>query len=124
MQINRRSFLRGLLSAPFVAKSEWLMPVKPLPLPYMAGDLIRWRPGIIAPNDCALMLCAEPVIRVERDGVVVAPGFGPRREHKIAGHLIDLFHGLPGNRVDNPSARHRLVQGRFGLVYPEDIVAA
>ena len=123
MQSSRRSFLRGLLAAPFVAKAEWLMPVRALPIPYLAGDLIRWRPGVIAPDTMSIMLCAEPVIRVERDCVVVAPGFGSgKREHKVAGHLIDLFHGLPGNRVNNPSMRNRLVRGQFGgLAYPEDI---
>jgi hypothetical protein len=125
MRISRRFFLRGMIAAPFVVKAEWLMPVKPQPIPYLAGDLIRWRSGVIAPDTCSLMLCAEPVVRVERDGVVVAPGFGSgRREHKVAAHLIDLFHGLPGNRVNNPSVRHRLVPGLYGgLAYPEDLAA-
>lgn len=120
---TRRSFLRGLFAAPFVAKAEWLMPVKVAPLPYLAGDLVRWRPGIIAPDDLPIMLCAEPVVRVGPDYVIVAPGFGHRHEYKVAGHLVDLFHGLPGNRVNNPSVQHRLIRepGRLGLSYPEDI---
>jgi len=120
---TRRSFLRGLLAAPFIAKAEWLMPVRPLPLAYLSGDLICWRQGVIAPDHLPIMLCAEPVHRVGRDYVVVSPGFGVNRsEYKVHASLIDLFHGLPGNRVNNPSAKHRLVPGRYGgLAYPEDL---
>lgn len=120
---TRRSFLGGLLAAPFVAKAEWLMPVRSLPLPYLAGDLVQWRPGTIVTDHHSIMLCAEPVRRVGRDYVVVAPGFGNRPEYKVPAHLIDLFHGLPGNRVDNPSMRHKLFRpAGLGLHYPEDTV--
>lgn len=124
MSLDRRYFLRGLFVAPFVARAEWLMPVKPLPTHYMVGDLIRWRPGVVLPNTMGLSLCAEPVCRVGRDFVVVSPGFGSDRpEYKVPAHMIDLFHGLPGNRVNNPSARSRLMQkpGSFALCYPEDL---
>ncbi len=121
MAIDRRSFLRGLFAAPFIVRAEWLMPVKVLPAAFMPGDLVRWRDGVI--TDLPIMLCAEPVWRVGRDYVVVKPGFGDRPEWKVPASMIDLFHGLPGNRVNNPSMKHRLVTkpGRLGLAYPEDL---
>lgn len=89
---TRRSFLRGLFAAPFIAKAEWLMPVKVAPLPYMPGDLIDFGVGMW--QEIGWYAVCEP-----------------------------LFHGLPGNRVDNPSMQHRLIRapGRLGLSYPEDI---
>lgn len=119
--LNRRSLLRGLLSAPFVARAEWLMPIKVLPLPFLAGDLVRWKAGVI--TDLPIMLCAEPVVRVEGQHVVVSPGFGHRREWRVPGSMVDLFHGLPCNRVNNPSMRHRLVRSAdgWGLSYPGDV---
>lgn len=124
MSISRRSFLRSLLAAPFVVHADALMPVRPLPVAFLPGDLIRWRPGLIVPNEYSIMLCAEPVRRVGRDYVVVSPGFGSNvPEYKVPGHMVDLFHGLPCNRVDNPSARHRLVRNQegYGLSYPGDV---
>lgn len=121
--LTRRAFLVSLLAAPFVAKAELLMPVRALVLePLMAGDHVAFhrdtwrRHGIYA-------IC-EIVKRVEGEFVVTtAPSARPNEELRVPRTAVSLSHGLPANRVNNPSMRHRLVQvpGRIGLIYPEDV---
>ena len=43
-------------------------------------------------------------------------------EVAIPAHWLRLFEGLPGNRVNTPSMRHRLIRvpGTLALRYPED----
>lgn len=125
MGVSRRSFLRGLvgiIAAPAIVRAELIMPVRPLPLPYLPGDLVNFKVGLYRAT--GIYAVCEPVRRVERSHIVFVQGYGQlRREVRVPAEFVELFHGLPGNRVDNPSMRHRLVRqpGRLGLSYPEDI---
>ncbi len=120
MTVSRRSFLLGLLAAPFIVNSEWLMPIKPLPLPYLPGDLVNFKIGMYRAT--GLYAVCEPVIRVERSHVITR-GCGGHGQMRVPAEYVELFHGLPGNRVDNPSMAHRLIRrpGRLGLAYAEDL---
>jgi hypothetical protein len=65
----------------------------------------------------------EPLRRVEGQYLIFRKHqFGEDSEVRIHERHCNLFHGLPGNRVNNPSMRHRLVRepGCIGLRYPED----
>lgn len=120
---TRRSFLRGLFAAPFIAKAEWLMPIKVAPLPYLPGDLINFGSGMS--QEIGWFAVCEPLRRVEGRHLIFSRyQFGDRTEEvKVPAKFATLFHGLPGNRVNNPSMQHRLTKlpGTFGLAYPEDI---
>lgn len=120
MAVDRRNFLRGLIAAPFVVRAEWLMPIKPLPLPYLPGDLVNFKSGMYRAT--GIYAVCEPVRRVEGNFIVTS-GCGGNGEIRVAAEWVELFHGLPGNRVNNPSMRHRLTRNPdgLGLAYPEDI---
>lgn len=123
MTVSRRAFLRGLFAAPFVAKAEWLMPVKPLPLLYLPGDLINFKGGMW--QDIGWWAVCEPLLRVDGQNLVFRKyQHGDRTsEIKVPARYAELFHGLPGNRVNNPSMHHRLIRNpmTLGLAYPEDL---
>ena len=123
---TRRSFLTGILAAPFILRTGLAMPVRPNILttpPFLRGDLVDCRrPHVTKPGT---FIGARILDRVEGDTAwcwnnCYGPHLGmeavPLRE-------IVLFEGLPGNRVDNPSMRHKLFRpsGRIGLAYAEDI---
>src|SRR5690606_25011638 len=110
------------LAAPFVAQYGWLMPVKAGPLPYLPGDLINLKSGTWKATGW-YAIC-EPLRRVEGQYLVFAKHhYNPENEEvRIHTRHCELFHGLPGNRVNNPSQRHRLIRepGRIGYRYPGD----
>lgn len=123
MGVTRRLFLKGALAAPFVAQYGWLMPVKAEPLPYLPGDLINFKLGTWKATGW-YAIC-EPLRRIEGRYLVFAEHhYNPEnREVRIHSQHCELFHGLPGNRVNNPSQRHRLIRdpGQIGYRYPEDL---
>lgn len=122
-ETTRRRFLSGLLAAPYVARLGVLMPVTSLVL-FERGDLVssaseafRGPHGFIG---------ARVVLGVRGSRLLVHNNsFGGRQVDEIPARAATLFHGLPGNRVNNPSMRHRLIRypGRLGLAYPEDHVS-
>lgn len=121
---TRRAFLKGLLAAPAVVQFGHLMPLSFDPLPYLPGDLISFAIGTWRATDW-YAIC-EPLLRVEgRHLIFREHQYGEYSEVRIPARLCSLSHGLPGNRVNNPSMRHRLIRqpGRIGLGYPEDEVA-
>jgi hypothetical protein len=120
MNVSRRSFLRSLLAAPFVVNAEWIMPVRVAPLPFLRGDLVDFKIGMYRAT--GLYAVCEPVLRVERAHVVTTACGGQNGEMRVPAQFVELFHGLPGNRVDNPSMAHRLIRRPgLGLAYPEDL---
>lgn len=122
MSIGRRSFLRGLLAAPFVVHAEWIMPVRAAPLSYLPGDLVNFKNGLY--QETGLWAVCESVRRVERAHVITT-GCGGHGEMRVPAKFVELFHGLPRNRVDNPSMQHRLMRDPeyLGLAYPEDLAS-
>ncbi len=122
MSATRRSVLKGLLAAPAVIQYGHLMPVEALPLSFLPGDLIDFKPGLWRATGW-YAIC-EPVRRIEGQYLIFARShYNPNNEEvRIHSRHCDLFHGLPGNRVNNPSMRHRLVRnpGQLGFRYPED----
>lgn len=120
--LTRRSLLKGLVAAPAVIQYGHLMPVHALPLPYMPGDLINFEAGTWKATGWYAI--TEPLRRIEGQYLVFRKHqFSQTDEEvRIPARLCSLFHGLPGNRVNNPSMRHRLIRepGRLGLRYPED----
>lgn len=121
MSATRRDFLKGLLAAPAVVQFGHLMPVSAGPLPYLPGDLINFETGTWRATGWYAV--CEPLIRVDgRHLIFRRRHYGEYSEVRIPARHCSLFHGLPGNRVNNPSMRHKLVRepGRIGLVYPED----
>lgn len=121
MNLSRRSLVKALVAAPAVVQYGHLMPVQALPLPYMPGDLINFDIGTWKATGWSAR--CEPLIRVEGRHLIFRESqYGAYGEVRIPEWFCGLFHGLPGNRVDNPSMRHRLIRepGQIGLRYPED----
>lgn len=120
--ILRRDFLKALLAAPAVIQYGHLMPVQAMPLTYLPGDLINFERGTWKATGWYAV--CEPLRRIEGQYLVFAEHhYNPEnREVRIHARHCSLFHGLPGNRVNNPSMRHRLIAapGQLGLRYPED----
>ena len=120
--INRRGLLKGLIAAPAVIQYGHLMPVKAAPLPYLPGDLINFAVGTWRATGW-YAIC-EPLRRVEGQHLIFAAHhYNPNNEEvRIPARFCSLFHGLPGNRVNNPSMRHKLIRepDHIGLRYPED----
>ena len=113
-ELSRRAFListAALLSAPALVRASVLMPVKVAALDYLPGDHLSFEPGMYRAT--GFFAVSGHVKRVEGQHVVLSH-FGD--EVRIHGSWTRLFHGLPGNRVDNPSQRHRLFRppGRIG----------
>jgi len=119
MSITRRGFLSGFIAAPFVAKAEFLMPVRQLFVsPMMVGDLVNidrrlWR-------EMGISAYTGPIRAIIGDRAVISQSCG--RTATVPFRYLSLFEGLRGNRVDNPSMRHKLIRepGKIGLAYPED----
>lgn len=125
MNTSRRQFLKGLIAAPAVIQYGHLMPVQALPLSYMPGDLIDFDIGTWKATGWSAR--CEPLIRAEGRYLVFREHqYGAYSEVRIPERFCRLFHGLAGNRVNNPSMRHRLIHtpGQLGLSYPEDLRAA
>lgn len=124
MFVSRRFVLKGLIAAPAFVQYGHLMPVQALALPYLPGDLIEFHRGMWRENGWSAI--CEPVRRVEGQHLVFRryAYSEPDNEIRIHARYCSLFHGLPGNRVNNPSMQHRLIRepGRIGLRYPEDPV--
>lgn len=121
MNLTRRTLVKALAAAPAVIQYGHLMPVQALPLPFLPGDLINFDAGTWRATGWSAR--CEPLIRVEgRHLVFRRYQYGGDNEIRVHERHCSLFHGLPGNRVNNPSMRHRLIQepGRIGLRYPED----
>jgi hypothetical protein len=117
--LSRRFVLQGLFAAPAVIQYGHLMPVRAEPLPYLPGDLIEFSRDIWRETGWAAV--AEPLRRIEGKTLVFGrAAWGD--EIRVPVRLCSLSHGLPGNRVNNPSMRHRLIRtpGTLGLRYPED----
>lgn len=123
---TRRFFLKGLLAVPFIARLGATMPVKPviiLPPKFMRGDLVNThRSAFRSPYG---FIGSRMLERVEGETAFVwnnCYGAG-RAVEAVPVAALDLFHGLPGNRVNNPSMRNRLIRDAsgFGLSYPEDL---
>lgn len=124
MSATRRDFIKGVLAAPAVVQFGHLMPLALEPPPYMPGDLINFERGIWRAT--GWFAVCEPLRRIEgRHLVFREHQYGEYSEVRIHARHCTLFHGLPGNRVNNPSMRHRLIRepGRIGLRYPEDSVS-
>lgn len=122
MLSTRRDFLKGLIFAPAVVQYGHLMPVSAGPLPYLPGDLIDFDIGTWRATGWYAR--CEPLIRVEgRKLVFRKHQYGEYSEVRIPAHHCSLFHGFAGNRVNNPSMRHRLIRrpNCIGLAYPEDL---
>lgn len=121
MALDRRSFLRSLFVAPAIVRIGALMPVvAPMPS-FMRGDLVNFGPGMW--QAIGWHMVCEPVRRVERDALVFRRyQYGhDASEVRVPLKFCDLFHGLPGNRVDNPSMRHKLIRHHgFALRYADD----
>lgn len=121
VNISRRFVLKGLIAAPAVVQYGALMPVAAEPLHYFPGDLIdfscdTWR-------STGWSAVCEPLVRIEGKHLIFREHqYGEYSEVRIPARLCSLFEGLPGNRVNNPSMRHRLIRtpGQIGLRYPED----
>jgi len=97
------------------------MPVSAGPLSYMPGDLINFDVGTWRATGWSAI--CEPLRRIEGRYLVFAERhYNENREVRIHARHCSLFHGLPGNRVNNPSMRHKLLRtpGQLGLRYPED----
>lgn len=128
MSITRRAFLGSLLAAPFIARADLLMPVRSIvpALPaFLRGDQVDTLPG--AWKACGASF-GGIVVRTEGSDVIVVGGtyYGDDRDRRrIPRQWVRLCEGLPGNRVNNPSMRHRLVRrpGAVALAYPEDMAA-
>ena len=99
--LTRRGFIIGALAAPFVARLGLLMPVREAQYGFMRGDLAH---GSFAG--------ARVVDRVEGRKVFLwNNAYGSHRlSEPFQASKVELFHGLPGNRVNNPSMQHRLVR--------------
>lgn len=116
--MKRRRFLQGLLTFPALA-APTIAKANPT---FQAGDHVNYSGPVPSPKS---FTGGKIVSHIGVDGTVFCNGQG-------FGHRLDfspyhpaelkLFEGLPGNRVDNPSMRHRLIAtpGRIGLRYPED----
>ncbi|WP_376957701.1 hypothetical protein ABNQ39_11270 [Azospirillum sp. A26] len=123
--LTRRSFLAGLFAAPAIVRASVIMPVQTIiiPPPFMVGDTIDVRLG--AWKALGVYVLTGRVRRLEGDNVIIGNGyygtdFG---EVAIPRSWVKLDEGLPGNRINNPSMRHRLIRNErsSGLMYPEDI---
>jgi len=120
--ISRRSLLKGLIATPAVVQYGHLMPVKAETLSYLPGDLINFESGTFKATGWYAV--CEPLRRIDGQYLIFREHhYGEYSEVRIHARHCSLFHGLPGNRVNNPSVRHRLVSqpGRIGLAYPEDL---
>lgn len=120
LNVTRRGLLRSALAAPFIVQFAGLMPVKAAALDYLPGDHLSFNSGMF--RETGFYAVSGHVKRVEGQHVVISDYYSPAGERRIHGKWTRLFHGLPGNRVDNPSQRHRLIRapGRLGLAYPGD----
>lgn len=122
---TRRDFLKGFLATPAVVQFGHIMPVSAGPLPYMPGDLIGFDVGTWRATGW-YAIC-EPLRRIEGRYLVFAerPYNPEKREVRIHARHCSLFHGLPGNRVNNPSMQDSLIRvpGQIGLSYREGLPA-
>lgn len=136
---SRRGFLLGLttaFAAPAIVRAESLMKLWVPPAPklivlddpwrtYLPGDLCNFVRGAV-PREQQTMLSIGAVVVVSDNGgptvTVLDHGF-PGKPVEYPRFGLELFHGLKGNRVNNPSMKDRLIrrQGHFGLAYPEDL---
>ena len=115
--MKRRDFLKGFFASPAVVLPASAKATKPR---FQAGDLVNYAGPIPHPQS---FIGAKGVAYVH-DGVVFLRPHSYRDPYEAySSEHLKLFEGLPGNRVDNPSMRHRLIReaGRIGLRYPEDI---
>lgn len=125
MAITRRSFLAGLFAAPAIVRASVIMPVQTIiiPPPFMVGDTIDVRPG--AWKALGVYVLTGRVRRLEGDNVIIGNGYYGTHfgEVAIPHSWVKLDEGLPGNRRNNPSMRHRLIRNErsWGLMYPEDL---
>lgn len=123
MMITRRFLIKGLVATPAVIQYGHLMPVQALPLPYLPGDLINFDIGTWKATGWSAR--CEPVRRIEGQYLIFKRWkySAGNEEVRIHSRYCSLFHGLPGNRVNNPSMRHKLIRtpGQLGLHYPEDV---
>lgn len=120
--VTRRSLLKAVIAAPAVIQYGHLMPVQALPLPYLPGDLIKFEIGTWKATGWYAI--TEPLRRIDGQYLVFRKyQFSQTDEEaRVPARLCSLFHGLPGNRVNNPSMRHKLIRepGQIGLRYAED----
>lgn len=124
MSITRRSFLAGLFAAPAIVRASVIMPVQAIILPpsLMVGDTIDVLPG--AWKALGVSVFTGRIKRLEGDNVIVWNGYYGSYHGDVAipRSWVKLCEGLPGNRRNNPSMRHRLIRNErsWGLMYPED----
>lgn len=120
--MKRRDFLKSLLVLPLALvprQSNAAAPVHRL----MRGDHVDYCGPI--PSDRSF-IGGRLVAWSTDDGRTVFVDNGAygkwRAVERYDRDHVKLFEGLPGNRVDNPSMRHRLTRdrGTIGLRYPED----
>lgn len=118
--ITRRLFVGGLIASPLVVRLASIMPVKAAALDYLPGDHLSFNTGMYA--ETGFYAVSGHVRRVEGRHVIIHDPYSPGSERRIDGRWTRLFHGLPGNRVDNPSQRYRLTRNSegLGLSYPGD----
>ena len=118
--VSRRVLIGGLIAAPFVVRSTGIMPVKAATLEYLPGDMLSFENGMY--RETGFYAVSGHVRRVDGRHIIVADPHSPGGERRLHSRWTKLFHGLPENRVDNPSQRHRLFrpEGRIGLSYPGD----
>lgn len=122
---TRRNFLTGLLAAPFILRTGLAMPVRPNVFttpPFLLGDLVDCRrPHVTKPGT---FIGARIFHSIDGDHALCwNNSYGPARAlEAVQLRELVLFEGLPGNRVGNPSMRHRLYRpsGSIGLSYPGD----
>jgi len=127
MSTSRRGFLGLLLATPLIVRPGIMMPVKPALIPpappaFLPGDLVSFvQPHVSTPGS---FIGARVVDRVEGVTAYVWSGsYGHwRAAEPVPVATLTLFEGLSGNRVNNPSARSRLIHapGELGLRYAED----
>jgi hypothetical protein len=128
MSMFRREFLKGLLVAPAA-----IIPVKSGAAKphhrFQAGDQVGYRNACPANRD--RNFCGGRIVsHVSEDNhtVYVRNGYYGRHSatEPFDASELKLHEGLPGNRVNNPSMRHCLIEtpGHLGLRYPEDPISA
>lgn len=119
--MKRRSFLIGVAASPALL----LVPAFTAPeVRFLPGDLVNFKAGVVPREEQTMLPVGATQVVADNGGSTVT-----LRDHGCRGTCVEyprygleLFEGLPGNRVRNPSTRHRLVRGDnwHGDAYPED----